>query len=223
MSKTINKVELVNYTRNPLQTIADAARICYASNEKKNGDNSKFVAKLFEMGHLSPLEHVSFTFEIQCSRACSHQLVRHRLASYSQRSQRYIDESGFDYIIPNSIKNDKLALRVFLDTMDVIKSAYGEIKKVIGKAEDARFVLPNACSTNLFTTMNVRELLHFFEERTCNRAQWEIRAIANDMLKICHDIIPEIFNIPGAKCDKLGYCPEGKMSCGRYDVKGKNV
>ena len=194
-------------------------------------DNRKFIEKLLKLGHLSPLEHVSFNFGVEgISRACSHQLVRHRIASYSQQSQRYVGEhskkhkdSGekiFDFIIPPSIeaagKNEW-----FVEKMREIQKWYDELVEALGDSgaksnEDARFILPNAAETKIIVTMNARELLHFFSVRCCNRAQWEIRDLATEMLKLVRNILPGIFLKSGPNCI-AGPCTEGDMYCGKID------
>lgn len=224
--------------------VAQAARLCYSPASREIGDlqkqitdndQTKFVDKLADMQHLSPFEHISFTFGVEgVSRACSHQLVRHRLASYSQQSQRYVNECCFDYVVPVSIKKNKKLLleaiasadegmmvevsgdRWFEDRMDKIQGFYNELLNAGIPAEDARFVLPNACETKIIITMNARELLHFFKVRCCNRAQWEIRAMAIEMLKLAKSVAPTIFKRAGPGC-VAGECPEGKMSCGKMD------
>ena len=174
---------------------------------------------------MSPVEHASFTFVVEgISRACSHQLVRHRLASYSQQSQRYVGEEEFDYIIPPSIREDLELKTLFEDTMESIRKSYTFFAdKLVEKGsstesarEDARFVLPNATETKIMITMNARELLHFFHQRLCNRAQWEIRAMALSMLKLVKPIAPTIFRHSGPPCVK-GKCPEGARTCGKIE------
>ncbi|MBA4373763.1 MAG: thymidylate synthase (FAD) [Thermodesulfovibrio sp.] len=225
------KVLLIRHTPNPEETIAMAAKLCYSPSGIESlkerieaKDQKQFVEKLTKMGHMSPLEHASFTFAIEgISRACSHQLVRHRLASYSQQSQRYVsEEAGFDYVIPETIKGDKELERYFKDVMAKTQKAYNHIvqrlheKGIKGEAanQDARFVLPNACETKIMVTMNARELLHFFQQRCCNRAQWEIRAMAIEMLKLVRELAPILFAKAGPSCLK-GACPEGDYTCGR--------
>ena len=220
-------VSLITHTPEPEKVIASAAKLCYSSSDIEtlmNGLTSekieKFIKKLTDLGHQSPLEHCSFTFGIEgISRACSHQLVRHRLASYSQKSQRYVKEGGFEYIKPKTIK-DESNLSVAYDLlMSRIQKFYDMAIENGIPAEDARFVLPNACETKIIMTMNIRSLLHFFEERCCNRAQWEIRRIADEMLNICKEVAPNIFAKAGASCVR-GKCKEGKMCCG--NPKGGN-
>ena len=240
------KVTLITHTPEPEKVIASAAKLCYSSSDIESlmsGLTTEkvedFIKKLTELGHQSPLEHCSFTFGIEgISRACSHQLVRHRIASYSQKSQRYVTEGQFEYVIPPEIKSIPIAKDLFIKTMGYNQMIYDKlveflkekhfqtirryevnIKKAEQMAEkmaieDARFVLPNACETKIIMTMNIRTLLHFFDERCCNRAQWEIRQMANMMLDICKEKAPNLFAKAGASCVR-GKCKEGKMSCGQ--------
>ena len=184
-----------------------------------------------QMGHESPIEHVVFTFYIEgISRAMTHQLVRHRLASYSQRSQRYVDHNTFDYVVPPRLQGKTVemdgeridAVAYFEQTMAVIAQRYAKLQEALGPKgetsnEDARYILPNACETKILMTMNARELLHFFEERLCVRAQWEIRRAAEQMLQLAKGVCPSLFAKAGPKCIRLGGCPEGTRSCGNYD------
>lgn len=224
------KVSLINYTNNPDLTVATAARQCYSPDDPVNilskcqdnpGTQKDFIQKIAKMGHLSPFEHASFTFAISgISRACSHQLVRHRIASYSQKSQRYVSEDQFEYVVPPSIKalekSNPDAAKEYKSIMSELQTKYNFlVNKGIPK-EDARYLLPNACCTSIVVTMNARSLLNFFAHRCCTRAQWEIRQMANLMLKEVKKVAPDIFVNAGANCEILGYCPEGKMSCGRY-------
>lgn len=236
MSAVLPRVELLAFTPEPLSLVYAAFRQCYSAGfvadmwpkllrgEISREKQAEFVASVLASGHTSPVEHISFTFALSgISRALTHQLVRHRLASYSQQSQRYVDASNFDYIVPPSIAKNPEALALFEKTMEQDAATYRELKKYV-KAEDARFVLPQAAATNIVVTMNARSLLHFFEERCCLRAQWEIRAVAEKMLQICQQIVPEIFANAGAKCERLGYCPEGeKFCCGRYPLLESNI
>jgi len=231
------KVILVRHTPNPEETVAMAAKLCYSPSDIESlkgrieaKDQRAFVEKLMKMGHLSPVEHPSFTFAIEgISRACSHQLVRHRLASYSQQSQRYVSEhradaheQTFDYIIPPSIKEDTEAKKRFERFMIEAQKTYDFIVERLNKKglkgeaanQDARFVLPNACETKIMVTMNARELLHFFRQRCCYRAQWEIRMVAQQMLFLVKRVAPIIFEKAGPAC-VYGRCPEGEMYCGR--------
>ena len=215
------KVTLITHTPEPEKVIASAAKLCYSSSDIEtlmNGLTTEkiesFIKKLSDLGHQSPLEHCTFTFGIEgVSRALSHQLVRHRIASYSQKSQRYVKEGQFEYIIPPSITKNMVDVTVFKHFMEYCQQTYDYFIENGIPAEDARFVLPNACETKLIMTMNIRSLLHFFDERCCNRAQWEIRQMADTMLDICKEIAPNIFAKAGASCVR-GKCKEGKMCCG---------
>jgi thymidylate synthase (FAD) len=225
------KVILLAHTPNPEAVVAMAARLCYSPSDIESlkektvaTEQNKFVEKLMDIGHMSPIEHASFTFAVEgISRACSHQLVRHRLASYSQQSQRYVsEESGFDFVIPPSIKKDRELARYFGDFMNKAQEAYNHVVRRLNEKglkgeeanQDARFILPNACETKIIITMNARELLHFFTQRCCNRAQWEIRAMAIEMLRIVSGSAPIIFKHAGPGCLK-GKCPEGDYTCGK--------
>lgn len=167
----------------------------------------------------SPFEHLSFTFGIEgVSRTLTHQLVRHRIASYSQKSQRYVNEKEFEYITPPSIQANDEALGCYEAVMKMLNNAYGKLVDLGIPKEDARYVLPNACETKIIVTMNARSLFNFFNHRCCMRAQWEIRQMAYQMLKLVKEVAPETFKKAGASCDTLGYCVEGNMSCGRYST-----
>ncbi|MFZ5997888.1 MAG: FAD-dependent thymidylate synthase [Nitrospirota bacterium] len=225
------KVILLKHTPNPEETVAMAAKLCYSPSDISDlkekietKDQKAFVEKLMKMGHMSPVEHASFTFAVEgISRACSHQLVRHRLASYSQQSQRYVSETaGFDYVLPPVIKEDRELRTHFEQFMTEAQKAYNNIVKklnekgITGEAanQDARFVLPNAAETKIIITMNARELLHFFRQRCCKRAQWEIRQLAEQMLALAKKVSPVIFGKAGPGC-LYAPCPEGEYSCGR--------
>ena len=232
------KVTLINYTPEPERTIATAAKLCYSSSDIESLQEGldqekiqKFIEMLMELGHESPVEHVSFTFGVEgISRACSHQLVRHRIASYSQKSQRYVPEKQFDYITPDTIEEDLDTKLEYEDCMMKIQEHYDSLRnKLIKKNmaegmdpkhaekkanEDARYVLPNACETKIVVTMNVRSLFNFFKHRCCNRAQWEIREVAMQMYKICMEIAPSLFRHAGPDCVAKGQCSEGRMTCG---------
>ena len=216
------KVTLITHTPEPEKVIAGAAKLCYSSSDidsLMNGLTTEkietFIKKLTDLGHQSPLEHCSFTFGIEgISRALSHQLVRHRIASYSQKSQRYVKEGQFEYIIPPKIIENRADKNVYENFMKYAQETYDYFIRNGIPAEDARFVLPNACETKIIVTMNIRTLLHFFEERCCNRAQWEIRHMAYAMLRICKEVAPNLFAKAGASCVR-GKCKEGKMSCGK--------
>jgi thymidylate synthase (FAD) len=189
-------------------------------------EQADFIDRILHSGHTSPIEHVSFTFAVDgVSRSLTHQLVRHRMASYSQQSQRYVDGSHFSYILPPSIAANTAAKERFERCMDEIVGGYDGIKTLLeadglaGAREDARFVLPQAAASALVVSMNCRGLLNFFEQRCCARAQWEIRGLALAMLDLCREKLPAIFNQAGAACQRLGYCPEGSFSCGKYPAK----
>ncbi len=238
MSKVMMRVKLLEMSQNAIALIYAACRQCYS--EKFSGDvfldeaitlqkQEAFVKGIVASGHQSPLEHVKFTFAIEgVSRALTHQLVRHRLASYSMQSQRYVKEKDFDYILPPEIERNPEAKKEFEKLMAVIQQSYTKLLTLLGQDnlsgesanQDVRFVLPQAAETKIVVTMNCRELLHFFEHRCCSRAQWEIRQLANKMLAICVEKLPAVFADAGAKCDALGYCPEGeKFCCGKYPLK----
>ncbi|MCX7770788.1 MAG: FAD-dependent thymidylate synthase [Proteobacteria bacterium] len=222
------KVVLLAYTEKPEEVVARAGRLCYfpsnISDLKKTVTKTKvkeMVMKLSESGHLSAFEHASFTFGIEgISRACSHQLVRHRIASYSQQSQRYVKfGENFEYIVPESIKGNKRLLKKFEEAVNYVKKVYDELIEEGVHKEDARYILPNAAETKIIVTMNARELLHFFSLRLCLRAQWEIRNMAKLMLKEVRKVAPNIFYNAGPECVRTR-CPEGKMSCGKsFEVK----
>ena len=240
MSDKKLNVKLMQKTEGALEVIYAACRQCYSSmfagdiyeearalTEKEK--ISSFIKKVIASGHESPLEHVKFTFAIEgVSRALTHQLVRHRIASYSQQSQRYVTENKFDFIIPPIFEKDLELKNKFLSIMDHIQSGYNELIDALAEKgikgdranQDARFVLPQAIETKIVVTMDCRELIHFFAHRSCTRAQWEIRELSDRMLDICKKELPEVFAKSGAKCEKIGYCPEGSnFSCGRFPVK----
>ncbi len=216
------KVELLNFTPEPEAAVASAARLCYTSRNaaevKENLSRAEIVSllrKLVAAGHLSPAEHASFTFAIEgVSRALSHQLVRHRIASYSQKSQRYVDEQNFKFITPPSIAADAEALALFQARMKELQAAYRELSKKVPR-EDARYLLPNAVETKLVCTFNARSLFNFFRLRCCRRAQWEIRALALKMREEVRRVAPVLFALAGPPCETEGICWEGEFSCGR--------
>jgi len=235
MTRTYPRVTLVRSTSRPSELIAAAAKLCYArdaeSTLKQDGPEAEsFVALLKALGHISPIEHASFTFYIEgVSRAMTHQLVRHRIASYSQRSQRYVGHGDFDYVVPPQLEGKTVsvdgevvdAVAYFEETMSLIADRYRKLNEALGRNgeksnEDARYVLPNACETKIGVTMNARQLLHFFEERLCRRAQWEIRSVADEMLCLAKRELPSVFLHAGPKCVRAGRCPEGRMTCGKH-------
>lgn len=279
------KVKLLSYTPNPEEVVASAAKLCYSpvgiEEITENLDSEsidKFIGSLARIKHLSPFEHASFSFAVEgVSRTLTHQLVRHRIASFSQQSQRYVKENTFEYIIPPSIQENEKAKELFINHMSESQKAYDElveelvITKIIdsdkyedwykditelqgedsdwnvnaiyktmssenegredyiqlfkdknGKLysklekeaiEDARYVFPNATETKIAITMNARSLMNFFTLRCCNRAQWEIRALADEMLSLVYEVAPAIFGKSGAPCI-FGKCDQGAMSCG---------
>ena len=253
------KVTLLAHTPQPQQTIAMAAKLCYSATDIENikdglteEKTESFLEMLTQLGHASPVEHASFTFGIEgISRACSHQLVRHRIASYSQQSQRYVDGTTFEFVTPPEIERNEKAYSAYKKVIDMQCDAYAQIRdalivgyikensleelnetdeeiinnfkeqdkalfsKYLKKAnEDARFVLPNACTTKIVCTFNVRSLNNFFDHRCCNRAQWEIREVACQMLELCKEVAPVLFKNSGPRCIR-GACPEGTMTCGK--------
>ena len=239
------KVDLISYTQDPEKLIACAAKLCYSDiGAKKIKDGltdekvSNFVNMLAEIGHESPIEHITFTFAIEgISRSLLAQLTRHRIASYSVQSQRYVKTKHFEFVMPPEIDLIDEAREEFLRAMDedikhyealvnILKKKHketflksGKDEKIAEKMaekkaiEDARYVLPNACETKLICTFNARSLLNFFSHRCCNRAQWEIRNLATEMLREVCKVAPNVFKKAGPRCLN-GACPEGKMSCG---------
>ena len=216
------QVELLYHTPDPERAVATAARLCYApvgASELMESLSEERIRKvlttILEGGHLSTLEHASYTFAIDgVSRALTHQLVRHRLASFNQQSQRYVKfADGLETIKPDSIAANEEANRLFDEMIEKTVEAYQEFLNLDIPAEDARYILPNAAETKIVVTMNIRELLHFFSLRCCNRAQWEIRELAWKMLELARPTAPFIFAEAGPGCVS-GSCPEGKMTCG---------
>lgn len=218
------EVRLISYTPQPEVVVASAARLCYSPcsaikimDDFEQKDVNKFLEKLLKMGHLSPFEHASFTFAIDgVSRVLSHQLVRHRVgASFSQKSQRYVNEKQFEYVIPHSISKDEKLKEEFAELMVLLQNKYEYLLAKGIPAEDARYLLPNATTTNFVLTMNARSLMHFFELRCCNRAQKEIRELADLMLLRVREVAPALFTVAGPTCLTQGICFEGPMSCGK--------
>ena len=240
------KVRLLSHTPEPERLIAAAAKNCYSAvdvdgileglTEEKT---QSFLQMLTEIGHESPIEHVSFTFAIEgVSRSLLAQITRHRMASYSVQSQRYVREKGFEYVVPPEIEKIPAAKEQFIRAMEDDQRTYEALtatlmdgylaenlaagmseKAARSKAEkkaieDARYVLPNACTTRIVMTANARSLQNFFRLRCCNRAQWEIRDVATQMLALVKPIAPTIFAKAGTGC-LSGPCPEGKMTCGQ--------
>jgi thymidylate synthase (FAD) len=218
------KVELLAHSGGE-NIAALAAKLCYSNatiddllEKVSTQEQEDFLHKIAQMGHHSVFEHVSFTFGIEgVSRALTHQLVRHRIASYSQKSQRYVNhKGGYDYIIPPSVAENAEAKAIFEKHMNDTAEIYDKLMQMGAVAEDARYVLPNACETKIIVTMNARELLHFFRLRCCERAQYEIREMAVLMLKLARSVAPSVFSKAGPACVS-GACPEGKMTCGKIN------
>ena len=241
-------VQLIAHTNDPEKTVAAAAKLCYSdahietlldglSPEK----TAAFLQKLSDLGHASPIEHASFTFGIEgVSRTFLAQVTRHRIASFSVQSQRYVRLEDFRYVIPPEIEAIPQAKTQFIESMNADAQKYLELVQTLEQAhterlmaegldekaarakaskqanEDARFVLPNACETKMVMTMNCRSLLNFFNLRCCNRAQWEIRAVADEMLRLVLPLAPHIFAAAGPRC-LTGPCPEGRMCCGQQE------
>lgn len=247
------KVKLISHTPNPEQVVAAAAKLCYSDcsiQDLMDGldeeSSRKFLKKLASMGRESPTEHANFTFAIEgVSRSLLAQITRHRIASFSVQSQRYVRMDSFEYVTPPELEGDDEAINAFIQAMDAQAKEYCRVaallkdkhvkslmqqgmneKEAARKAEkmaieDARFILPNACTTKMIVTMNARSLNNFFRHRCCNRAQWEIRALAEEMLCQVRKVAPTLFEYSGPPCVK-GPCPEGKMSCGKAaEMKAK--
>ena len=240
------KVTLLAHTPDPEKIVAAAAKLCYSESGVENilegldeDKTEKFLNMLMSLGHQSPIEHVTFTFGIEgVSRALLAQFTRHRIASYSVKSQRYVKEGMFEFVTPPEIENNEQAKELYIKTMEADQKAYDELAEILfekhyndliasGKdekeakraaekmaIEDARFVLPNACETKMVVTMNARSLMNFFNHRCCTRAQWEIRDVADEMLRLVKEIAPTLFKKAGPSC-VAGACPEGKMTCGK--------
>jgi thymidylate synthase (FAD) len=215
------KVTLLSYTKDAERLCAAAARSCYSKkgasklleeiDEEKAG---KAISDITGMGHHSVIEHAYYTFSIEgVSRALTHQLVRHRIASFSQQSQRYVSLKEASFVTPPSIAKDDELKAEFQELMAKAWDCYRKLSEKV-PAEDARYALPNACTTNITVTMNARELWHFFSLRCCNRAQWELREVADEMLRQVKRVSPSIFSEAGPGCVR-GPCPEGKMTCGK--------
>lgn len=240
------KVELLEHTPNPERVIAAAAKLCYSQVgvddilEKMTPDKCEsFINMLMSLGHESPVEHVCFTFAIEgVSRSLLAQITRHRIASFSVQSQRYVGKENFDYIIPPEIDAVPQAREIFVKAMENDRETYKKLNEILSQKhkeqmladgvdekdadknakkkaqEDARYVLSNACDTKIVMTMNVRSLYNFFALRTCSRAQWEIRQLATEMLRLVKQASPLLFKDAGPACVKGG-CKEGAMTCGK--------
>ncbi len=216
------QVVLLKSPQDPEHMVAQAARLCYSAAdleaiaEKLTPEKtSSFIRHLVKLGHHSALEHAVFTFGVEgVSRALTHQLVRHRLASYSQQSQRYVTLRDFPYVVPPTVAARPDLAKRFDGALAAVGEAYAALLAAGVPAEDARYLLPNACETKIVVTMNSRELLHFFRLRCCNRAQWEIHGLADRMLGLVKPLAPNIFHQAGPGCLQ-GPCPEGEMTCGK--------
>lgn len=240
------KVTLLAYTPDPERTVACAAKLCYSPSTIADLNDGltdekveSFVNMLSGLGHESPIEHASFTFGIEgVSRALLAQITRHRIASFSVKSQRYVKEGAFEFVTPPEVSADGEVLKIYNESMRAAQAAYDKIAEVLtekhkqtflaeGKdektaarlaskkaIEDARFVLPNACETKMVVTMNARSLMNFFHHRCCNRAQWEIHEVADQMLSLVRGVAPNLFKKAGPSC-MSGACPEGNMTCGK--------
>ena len=228
MPRSEMKAVLIRHTLSPEEVVALGARLCYSKarvddllEKVEAKDQTDFVHKIMSMGHDSVLEHASFTFGIEgVSRTLLAQITRHRVASFSVQSQRYVSyEKGFGYIVPPKIEAlGEEAVVEFERQMDTMHQWYTQWQEKLGAGEggneDARFVLPGACETRMMVTMNVRELRHFFSLRMCSRAQWEIRALACEMHRLCMEVAPALFENAGPGCLR-GACPEGEKTCGK--------
>ncbi len=244
------KVELLQYNPDCEKIVAAAAKLCYSSSgidgilDGLDEEKTKnFLDRLMSMGHESPVEHISFTFGIEgVSRSLLAQFTRHRIASYSVKSQRYVSEGQFEFILPPEIEKIPEARQEFLRAMNDDVESYNKLADILFEKhykdmvdsgidektaknaaekkaiEDARYVLPNACETKMIATMNARSLMNFFNHRCCERAQWEIRDLACEMLKLVKEVAPTLFKQSGPPCVK-GACPEGRMSCGKAAEK----
>lgn len=237
------KVKLLAYTPNPEKVVAAAAKLCYSKADIEtimdgltDEKVTKFLNSLAERGHMSPFEHASFTFGIEdVSRCFLAQMSRHRIASFSVQSQRYVHDN-FGAVVPESIKENAGCNDIYKQTIEALYNIYDGLTETLqnqyisdgmdAKAaekkatEDARYILPNAACTKMIVTMNARELMHFFNLRCCNHAQWEIRAVADEMLRQVKKVAPTIFKNAGAPCVS-GPCPEGKFSCGHPRKAGE--
>jgi thymidylate synthase (FAD) len=216
-------VTLIGYTPSPEKLPSMAALLTHSKTKPENLEKTsrkkqlQVLEQVLKFGHTSVIEHASFTFAISdVSRSLTHQLVRHRIASYSQQSQRYVNLTEPNYVIPPSIQKNKKMKKTYEETMMTIWNQYNKLLEMKIPAEDARYVLPNATCTNIMVTMNARSLQNFFELRCCLHAQWEIRTLANKMLREVRKIAPMIFKNTGPSCKTKGICPEQKKNCPLY-------
>lgn len=237
MPEVLQSVRLISHTPDAEKLCAMGAKLCYSPSAIADiGNNlppekaAAFIERIVDIGHLSTIEHASFTFGIEgISRTLLAQITRHRIASFSVQSQRYVSYSnhGFGFIIPPAIKElGQEAVEKYKEQMRTMQQWYDDWRETLGcrgeqTNEDARFVLPGACETRMLLTMNARELLHFFSLRCCNRAQWEIRSLAWSMLELAIDAAPALFGAAGPSCVR-GKCAEGSKTCGRAaDIREK--
>lgn len=215
------RIELISHTKNPEITCAMCASVSWRKKGMKHltlDQAREIIRRVLGYGHESVIEHASFTFFVEgVSRSLTHQLVRHRIASFTQQSMRYVDlvELKQYFIKPQSISKNQTSSESFDDFMAKSKNAYDILRENGIPPEDARFVLPIATQTKIAITMNARELRHFFAIRCCLRAQWEIRELANRILRICKSVAPSLFENAGPSCIRLGYCPEAELACGK--------
>lgn len=243
------KVTLITHTPDPEKIVATAAKLCYSSSDidtlmdgLTEDKIHSFIEMLASLGHESPIEHISFTFGIEgVSRSFLAEMTRHRIASFSVQSQRYVEVTDFQFVTPPEISCDETALEIFDQQMNSAIDSYTKLAEILKKKhyetfisegfdektakhkaqkkaiEDARFVLPNAANTKMVVTMNARSLYNFFRQRCCNRAQWEIRSVADEMLRLCCKVAPTLFKNAGPACVRFGKCGEGKMTCGKIN------
>jgi len=216
-------VKLIGFTPNPEKLPAMAAKLTHdiAKPEELDKSSDKELKSILEhvmnLGHTSVIEHTCFTFAISdVSRSLTHQLVRHRIASYAQQSQRYVNLNEPNYVVPPKIAKNKSMKKAYEETMENIWEQYNKLSEMGIPAEDARYVLPNAACTNIIFTMNARSLLNFFDLRCCLHAQWEIRQLANKILQEVKKVAPTIFKKAGPACKSKGICPENKKDCPLY-------
>ena len=216
-------VKLIGFTPNPEKLPAMAAKLTHSKTKPEELDKSSdkelkaILEQVMNLGHTSVIEHANFSFAISdVSRSLTHQLVRHRIASYAQQSQRYVDFKEPNYVTPPKIEKNKKMKKAYDETMSNIWKEYNKLLEMGIPAEDARFILPNAAYTNIIVSMNARSLLNFFELRCCQHAQWEIRQLANKMLQEVKKVAPTIFKKAGPACKSKGICPENKKDCPLY-------
>ncbi len=220
-------VKLIGYTKNAEQIVAAAIRQCYSASGASEltqkipvEKRAKLIRQVVSSDHTSTIEHISFTFAIEgVSRVLTHELVRHRIASFSQQSQRYVAADNFNYIIPPTIISKPDALKIYKKIIADDQKIYNELLEMGVPKEDARFVLPNAAETKIVVTMNARSLFNFLRRRMCNRAQWEIRTLAYKMHAELMKVAPNIFCFAGPSCKTEKICWEGKLNCGLPNTK----